>query len=554
LESTVTVTNPSRQAGARAEQSVFQALKSLPEPWRFFHSVDWRLLGESGEKIGEADAIVYHPKRGMVVLEIKAGAVEVINGVWYYASRPMKKSPFKQARDNRYAIAKKLLEVLGGEDANSFSITHAAWFPDVAWQGIVPSADAPSRAYVLDKVSLGNPESALCSLLNTAFPESKGWEKEQERALIEILAPSCYQPISLASFLPLSKQISNVREILDKDTAQNVAARLFLGSQKRLLIQGGAGSGKTALAVALAKEHASQGKSVLFTCYNIFLAQDIKQRLAGVPGVTVTSFHDLAKDWANSAKIRFFEPPVTEVAARARFFIDTCPDLLCQAAEVREERFDTIIVDEAPDFQAHWWVALEALGAMDFSWYCFYDLQQAIFQPDANWTPPFDKVVPMQLTGNLRNTRHIGEFAAKLGHVPTPTEFRTDEGPKPEVIVCPDFIQMGHRLRQLLQRLTNKESVPIENVVVLSHHRYDNLKSKWSDGLNGVEINKDMVNAVPDKIRVGTIQGFKGLEADVVILVGLDEKAHSHPEWLYVGASRARVSLFVLTLEGTLND
>lgn len=552
MESTVTSTNPARQAGERAEQSVFKALKSLPAPWRFFHSVDWRLLGESGEKIGEADAIVFHPNRGMVVLEIKAGAVEVRNGVWYYASRPMKKSPFQQARGNRYAIATKLLEVFGGKDANSFSITHAAWFPDVAWQGAVPCVDAPSRAYVLDKVSLGNPEAALSRLMNTAFPESKGWNEDEEQALIEILAPSCYQSISLSSFLPLSKQISNAREILDVDTDKHVAALLLLTSQKRLLIQGGAGSGKTALAVALAKEHAKCGRTVLFTCFNIFLAQDIKQRLVDVPGVTVTSFHDLAKDWANAAKIRFSEPSVSEMAARTKFFIDTCPDLLCQAADICVERFDTIIVDEAADFQAHWWVALEALGAMDFSWYCFYDLQQAIFQPDVNWIPPFNKVVPMQLTGNLRNTRQVGEFAAKLGNVPTPTEFRTEEGPEPEVMVCPDFIQMGHRLRQLLQRLTNKEGVPLENIVVLSHHRYDKLKSKWSDGLNSFEVNKEMVNAVPGKIRVGTIQGFKGLEADVVILAGLDEKAHSHPEWLYVGASRARVSLFVFTLKGEI--
>ena len=33
-----------------------------------------------------------------------------------------------------------------------------------------------------------------------------------------------------------------------------------------------------------------------------------------------------------------------------------------------------------------------------------------------------------------------------------------------------------------------------------------------------------------------------------VILVGLDQKAKHHPEWLYVGATRARASLFVLAL------
>lgn len=51
-------------------------------------------------------------------------------------------------------------------------------------------------------------------------------------------------------------------------------------------------------------------------------------------------------------------------------------------------------------------------------------------------------------------------------------------------------------------------------------------------------------------MRVGTVQGFKGLEADVVVLVGLDAKSTLRPEALYVGASRARAALFVLALEG----
>jgi superfamily I DNA/RNA helicase len=64
-----------------------------------------------------------------------------------------------------------------------------------------------------------------------------------------------------------------------------------------------------------------------------------------------------------------------------------------------------------------------------------------------------------------------------------------------------------------------------------------------------VTLNLDVVNAVPGQVRIGTIQGFKGLEADVVILAGLDHKAGQHPEWLYVGASRARAALFMLALD-----
>ena len=56
-----------------------------------------------GERVGEADAVVFHPQHGLVVLEVKSGAVEVRDGLWYYAwyyasGRAMTQSPFSQVR------------------------------------------------------------------------------------------------------------------------------------------------------------------------------------------------------------------------------------------------------------------------------------------------------------------------------------------------------------------------------------------------------------------------------------------------------------------------
>ena len=41
-----------------------------------FSPVEWRLLNPHGEAVGEAD-VVFHPHLGVVVLEVKAGAVRV---------------------------------------------------------------------------------------------------------------------------------------------------------------------------------------------------------------------------------------------------------------------------------------------------------------------------------------------------------------------------------------------------------------------------------------------------------------------------------------------
>ena len=154
--------DPVIAAGLRAESRVAEALGSLPAPWQFFPSVEWRHLERYGESVGEADMLVFHPHHGLIVFEIKAGAVQVQDGQWLYASGlPMKQSPFSQARRNRYALLDKLGQRLGRDAVDGLGVTHAVWFPDVLWQGGLPSTEAPSRAFLLDRATLADPVPAL---------------------------------------------------------------------------------------------------------------------------------------------------------------------------------------------------------------------------------------------------------------------------------------------------------------------------------------------------------------------------------------------------------
>jgi superfamily I DNA/RNA helicase len=70
-----------------------------------------------------------------------------------------------------------------------------------------------------------------------------------------------------------------------------------------------------------------------------------------------------------------------------------------------------------------------------------------------------------------------------------------------------------------------------------------NLDNKWIvfHGLVWRELDRSVGE------RIGTIQSFKGLEADVVILCGIDGKLPGcSPANRYVGATRARVMLHVI--------
>lgn len=533
---------PHEIAGQRAEAKVLNSLRTLPPPWKVFPSVEWRQLGCSGESVGEADVVVFHPDLGLAIFEIKAGAVEVRDGQWFYSSGlPMKLSPFSQARRNRYALADKLKQRLGKDALGSLGITHATWFPDVLWHGAVPGTEIPSRSFLFDKASLNSPEVQLQKMWREATSAQLTWTKQQQQVLKELLAPNCQQLVSLSS------RIDDTVADIHQATEQQIAALRLLRTQIRLLIEGGAGSGKTLLAVTLAREHAALDKKVLLTCFNVNLARQLANLLKDVPGITVKTFHDLTRDTARAAGLTYAPP--TEPSAQATFYRDECPELLLAAAESGVQKFDSILVDEGYDFLPTWWVALEALGSEGFSWYCFYDRHQAIYLTGQEWLPPFVGT-PLPLDANLRNTKPIGTLAAQLGHCPKASHYRIETGDDPQIIDCGSFDEMAQQLRKTLRQLITTENIAAERIVVLSPYRHTNPKSTWATGLDNVTVSTDMVESSPGKVRVGTIPGFKGLEAEIVILAGIDAGAQKRAEWLYVGASRAKAQLIILQLAG----
>ena len=69
----------------------------------------------------------------------------------------------------------------------------------------------------------------------------------------------------------------------------------------------------------------------------------------------------------------------------------------------------------------------------------------------------------MTLDTNLRNTRPIGEAAARLGRCTAAPAFRLDEGPVPTVIPCAQPDQMAGQLRTLLRDLLQRATASLRD-------------------------------------------------------------------------------------------
>ena len=65
-----------------SERKVFEAFERLDDDWLVFHSVAWqgRRHGRQGD--GEADFVIAHPAKGITIVEVKGGAISIVDGRW----------------------------------------------------------------------------------------------------------------------------------------------------------------------------------------------------------------------------------------------------------------------------------------------------------------------------------------------------------------------------------------------------------------------------------------------------------------------------------------
>jgi hypothetical protein len=130
-----------------SEAPVYEALRDqLPEDYIVIHSYPWLRpwRGEDALQEGEADFVILHPTRGLLVLEVKGGDNIRHDGYSWFrdtAAGPRKfQDPFQQARKSMHA----LLEVIQEKSRNrvskqDFVHGYAVVFPHVDYEGKPPA-------------------------------------------------------------------------------------------------------------------------------------------------------------------------------------------------------------------------------------------------------------------------------------------------------------------------------------------------------------------------------------------------------------------------------
>ena len=312
---------------------------------------------------------------------------------------------------------------------------------------------------------------------------------------------------------------------------QTMLLRRF-GRDRRMVVSGCAGSGKTVMAVEQAKWLTREkGLDVAFVCFNRKLADYLKQRERD-SGVAFFTFHSLATHLGHRA------PGVTMPTYAGdppqEFWDEELPEVLMDAASELGGSYDAVMIDEAQDLHNHWLTALMATLRDEENSYVwlFMDANQQVY--DARLDVP-KEFRPFDLTVNCRNTQAIHREVMKKYRGEIVPEALGPEGRQPELYQVDD---QPAQVAAVIERLCGREEVPPQDVVVLSSHGFE--KSEVAQSPMGSYRLVPERNQPGKRIHFSSIRGFKGLESKVVILCELEDTDElSRDAQLYVGISRA---------------
>ncbi|MFP5315113.1 MAG: NERD domain-containing protein [Actinomycetes bacterium] len=520
---------PAFSDGQAAERAVWLKLRaSLPDDVVLAHSVQVR----HGRAEHEIDILVLWPGVGLAAIEIKGGLVGVERGQWWQSGGKNGKhniqSPIAQSQSSAHAFRKWISDELGSPLTSR--LVYMACFPYTAVAEAWSMAGCP-RELVLDQQDLLSPA-------------------EKIRHAIEVEGAGA---VSLAStYLErIARRLEGTLEPAGTPEGEGEDFQNLLTERQSTLLQatrdlprirftGGAGSGKTWLALAKAQALCSQRKRVGVFCYNKglgrYLQNEVESWRSAKPAFT-GEFHEYVRSLG-----------IPDGSGQA-YFDEDMPRMLKKRAALLspDQKFDAIVIDEAQDFAPLWWEALLACTKEPdrSEVYAFMDDRQDVYR---RWGGSHDGVhgpaaelTPIHVDDNLRNTRRIAEtFKGFAGEHFTP---RAGTGLPVRRVECSTEDALGVA-EDCVDALIAEGWANNQIALLTTRHRHSIHQDHFDSGTLEEYWREFHAN---EGEFYGHVLGFKGLERSVVILCvdGFKEMDRAQ-EHLYVGLSRARSLLVVV--------
>lgn len=505
------------------ERLVYDSLKTLDDAI-VFHSVNWNNLTRGRFEQGEGDFVVYVPGKGIIVLEVKSSDIYLENGKWYQTNRFTKSiheiaSPLHQADRTKFELIKILKE-----NNIDVSVISAVWFPNIyKLEGNLP-LDYNSELIFLKK-DLNNPQNAILNAFNYCNFRVHDKDKLVKDKIIDLIAPRF-------SVIKTGQGVIDEHNFhFDRMTTEQVRILDFLTEQNEASIVGGAGTGKTVLAIEKANRLATTGP-VLFLCFNRFLVDSLKER-----------FNDNANIEVHNPQSLFYSFNKQSRVDIGNLDIDMLNDFLLEMDD-SNWKYKHIVIDEGQDIDSTFIILLKDLCNKDHSgfFYVFYDQNQAVQNRD---TLEWRQAIPCQLVlnTNCRNTINIAKTShsvLNLDNIKIKSEII---GSQTKLYKVPNPDGLSSKLGQLIKKYLD-QGYQLQDITIIT---LKTIRDSSLQGINRVGNYKLTIDKREGRsVLFTTARKFKGLESNIVIIIDMNESTFTHHVnvmLMYVASSRAKVKL-----------
>ena len=515
---------PKELTKASLENLMFDGLSKLSDDYYVFHSFKIISIESGVIKESETDFLIFNKTKGIICIEAKAGKVSYENGFWRYGNGTLMKGdgPFSQATRNRWNV-KRLIDEKCNNLTSKCKIIPAVWFPSIS-RSQINSIAIPSdtnKNLIMTRESLDNPQEIIDRIFSLGVAinlETTLTPKEADELIRKVLCPKfdlvpsrCIElDIKRNRFHHLLKEQSTVLD--------------FLEEQRCAVVNGVAGTGKTMLAVEKARRCGIIGET-LFLCYNVRLKEYLEKTFPydNVSYYTIDGF-----------ACKFCKTITPDYN-----YLD---ELLTAAYVNNTFNYNHLIIDEGQDFgqeNIEQYKILQTLEDIILSneigtFYMFYDKLQLV---QGTKIPKFIEDADCRLTlyKNCRNTRSIASTSLKpLDRQPKLFDGAV-EGDMPSIHFV---VENGNvKINSILDSWLDKGINDI--VIITSKTEKSSFMTQYAQGEIYHYRNKDFI--------FNSTRRFKGLEADVIILIDVDRDILLHSEKIfYVGSSRARLGLDII--------
>ena len=543
--------------GSEGEKILYDRLCQLPDIYYIFHSARWNeVIRKEGfakrrqlNKYIEwrkADFVVFYPPRGLLFIEVKDGDIRFDHEKgWVQINRrtlePKMIDPLAQAEKSQFYISGLIEHVYGKDNPYACNTGCAAWFPSADKSCIKGRLPLHYREeLILWSGDMVNPQQIQQSL-NRVF-EYSGLKipnptEEMTKKIVDVIAPE------FGAFASVTSTRAMKEAMFHKLTKEQSFLLDYLDEQEEAAIHGFAGTGKTCLAVQKAKELAEDGETLLL-CFNTFLKDNLKENPENQKEhLAISNLISLYMQ-KTGKKINF-----DSISNKERD--EMISDFLLEWKD-NGLNYKHYIIDEGQDFCGdHLRLLHDIAREQKGCFYVFYDRNQ--FSQGEEYPDWLDEMeCRLVLNRNCRNTHEIAVTSTRpvgIQEEKIKTRYETAVSVKPRLYMPKN----KEELLDLLDSMINayvKAKIPKDKIVILTVNGDDNSIISKDDYVLSAE-NQLSSNPVKGKVWFTTVRKFKGLEAEVIICIDVDEscfQVETKQHAFYIGTSRAQTFLDIVAL------